>query len=142
MSMECLSVSSLFLLTVCTRPIDLGIWLDSSGSLSRDDYQRSKDFVTDLLGRFDISQDGTHVSVGTFSNRIEYFPLDRTYDANRITTAVQRLPRFDSWTFTDLALEAWGKQIFTAQGGVRPVEQGALDPYSIQVLPPSYLALL
>ena len=128
-----------FVLAVCTRPIDLGIWLDSSGSLSRDDYRRSKKFVIDLLGRFDISLDGTHVSVGTFSDRIEYFPLDRSYDANTITTAVQRLPRFASWTFTDLALEAWGNRIFTAQGGVRPSEQGTLVPCSIQVLPHFYL---
>ena len=64
------------------------------------------------------------MSVGTFSSTVEYYSLDTTYSANEISRLVLGLPRLKSLTYTDLALEAWWREIYTVRGGVRPYDQG------------------
>ena len=113
----------------CLTPIDLAVWLDSSGSVDYPDFIRSKQLVNSLLSRFDISHSGTQVSVGTFSSTITYTDFNSIDNLNEAIDEVNDLPYQRGYTYTDLALEAWYRYIFTQSGGVRPIDEGKTKIY-------------
>merc|ERR1712212_879963 len=51
----------------CSEPIDLVLVLDSSGSISKKNWQKVKDFAKDLIDQYDISEGGTHIAIITYS---------------------------------------------------------------------------
>ena len=50
--------------------LDLAFVLDSSGSVSDQDYERSKNFTADVLDGFTIGDGGVRVAVIAFSSTV------------------------------------------------------------------------
>ena len=106
-------------LSGCSLVADIGVWIDSSGSISRGEFENAKDVVSGIVTRFGVSEEGTHFSLGSFSDTVTYSQLDDTYDLTRVLDTLDNLDRLGGYTFTDLALETWGSKVFTATGGAR-----------------------
>lgn len=51
----------------CKENLDIGVVIDSSGSIKRNDYQKVKDYVTMLAERMEISEAGTHMAILLYS---------------------------------------------------------------------------
>lgn len=46
---------------------DLAFIMDGSGSVTRGNFNKMKEFIKDVLGTFDIGSNATRVAVGTYS---------------------------------------------------------------------------
>ena len=112
------------MLSGCSLVADIGVWIDSSGSISRSDFFNAQSVVRGIVNRFGVSENGVHFSLGSFSNQVWYSRLDDSYDASTVLHTLRNLPRFRHATYTDLALETWGSEVFTEAGGARSGEQG------------------
>lgn len=117
-------VLMLFTLLGCSLVADIGVWIDSSGSISRSDFSNAQRVVRGIVSGFGVSDSGVHISVGSFSDRVSYTRLDESNDASAVIQDLERLPRLGGYTFTDLALETWGSEVFTDRGGARSGEWG------------------
>lgn len=106
---------------------DIGVWIDSSGSISRSDFSNAQRVVRGIVNGFGVSESGVHISVGSFSNRVSYTRLDDSYDTSAVIRDLERLPRLGGYTYTDLALETWGSEVFTDGGGARSGEWGCVN---------------
>lgn len=109
-----------FLLSGCTLVADIGVWIDSSGSISRGDFADAQEVVHGIVTRFGVSENGTHFSLGSFSDELDYSRLDDSYDLSTVLDTLDDLDRLGGYTYTDLALETWGSKVFTEAGGARP----------------------
>lgn len=83
--------------------------MDDSLSISDKDYSKMKTFVTQLVYRFNISEDQSHVALIQFSskqNTVVEFHLDRHYDKASLMNSIENLVQSDGdKTFTDAALK-------------------------------------
>ena len=57
--------------------------------------------------------------MGSFSDRVSYTRLDDSYDVDTVLQDLDDLRRLGGYTYTDLALETWGSEVFTDRGGAR-----------------------
>merc|ERR1712212_959625 len=51
----------------CSKPVDLAILLDSSGSISRKNWQKVKNFAKELVDIFKVKEKGSHAAIITYS---------------------------------------------------------------------------
>ncbi|XP_036361191.1 matrilin-3-like isoform X4 [Octopus sinensis] len=54
----------------CNQPVDVVILLDGSDSISDNDWVRSKNFVKELIGSFDIGLNTIHIGIIVYSSNI------------------------------------------------------------------------
>ena len=123
------SVSCTLCTSGCSLVADIGVWIDSSGSISRTDFYNAQSVVRGIINRFGVSQSGVHISVGSFSDRVSYTRLDDSYDVDTVLQDLDQLPRLRGYTYTDLALETWGSEVFTDRGGARAGGWGVCDHF-------------
>ena len=57
--------------------------------------------------------------MGSFSDRVSYTRLDDSYNVDTVLQDLDDLRRLGGYTYTDLALETWGSEVFTDRGGAR-----------------------
>ncbi|XP_015775073.1 PREDICTED: uncharacterized protein LOC107353259 isoform X1 [Acropora digitifera] len=103
----------------CHRKIDMVILLDSSASITRDQFADSKRFASDLVKHFEISKDRTNVAAVSFS---QYTHVARNFseDPSReaVLKAIDSLQYEGSLSRLDLALETLlGETLDKKQGG-------------------------
>ena len=52
----------------CDTPVELGFLVDRSGSISQQNFEKVKSFILTVISGFDVSQNGTHVGIITYSS--------------------------------------------------------------------------
>ena len=72
--------------------VDVGILMDESGSVSKDDFERQKSFVKALAGHFQFGSDGAQFGVITFSSGAQLdITLNRYGDTASFGEGVNRI---------------------------------------------------
>jgi len=104
----------------CTVDADVGIILDSSGSIGGN-YNNEKRFLNALAASFGIGSGKSRASVITFSQysvlSIKFSDFSRLAD---FQAEVMRIPHMRSVTFMDRALRLAQKEMFELKNGARP----------------------
>ncbi|KAK0068930.1 collagen alpha-5(VI) chain [Biomphalaria pfeifferi] len=67
----------------CDQAFELGIVLDSSASISREDFKKGIKFLQDFLKRFDIGIDKVRVAIVVYSNRLH---LEKSFNLSAYIT--------------------------------------------------------
>ena len=111
--------------TKCRNKVDLGFILDSSGSVSRTDFQKMKTFVKNVTDFFTVSPNETRVSVMTFaSSVIINIPFSkRFYSKSNFHSIVDNIGYIGSGTATAMALNLAYNDMFTPRYGARDAGQ-------------------
>ena len=103
----------------------MAIVLDSSASVTQEEFARIKKFASDLAKHFKISKDRTRVAAFSFS---QYVHTGRNFNdeasMESVLKAIEGLPYEGSSTRIDFALEKLLGQTFTKVGGARNRDQG------------------
>lgn len=101
-------------------PLDVVFVMDESGSIGSTNYEKMKDFVSDLVAGMDVDSGNTRVGLVTFANSVK-----TTINLNEHTTlaslqsAISALTHGGGKTYTNLALEYVRAQMLTEAAGDR-----------------------
>lgn len=112
----------MFLFAACDQALDIGVIIDSSDSITLDDYNLCLEFVADLVKRFKVSEQGTHFGAIVFSSTPELqfsFADKQFYKTRRLRKKIKSFPYLAEGTRTDLALMLANMELFSEQGGDR-----------------------
>ena len=110
------------LLLVCQRVMDVGIVLDSSSSVRRDNYDIVKDFLIDLVDKMHVSVRMTHVGFIRYNHRpyLDWdFSSHRATNISALKDAIRNSKYKPGGTRTDRALEMASNKLFQPNKGER-----------------------
>lgn len=104
-----------FAVVCTTRNADILFILDGSRSIKDSDFQKMKSFVTELVYRFNISRQESHVSLIQFSNEdrtmVEFY-LDDYFTKSSIMKKIESLlSHKGGYTYTGTALKVAREQV-------------------------------
>ncbi|XP_078378137.1 uncharacterized protein LOC144661308 isoform X1 [Oculina patagonica] len=108
----------------CPAPLDIALLIDASGSISRRNFGKFKEFLERLVDRFDISESGTHIALIEYSTdasvqlRFNDFS-GAQLNAVNVKRKITSLPHTRGFTYIDKALALADTEIFSAKGGMR-----------------------
>ena len=110
----------------CTvRGIDLIFVLDSSKSVGRTNFGKTKDFVEGVVDAFEIGSDRTRVGVIQYSSNVNFvFHLDAYMDKTLLKQAIRNIGYIGSGTRTVDALETMESEGFVVENGARRASEG------------------
>ena len=106
---------------ICTKQIDLGFILDSSGSIGRYSFDQTKSFVKDLTNYFTISQNSTRISVMSYATwSTLHIRFSRVFGTRQdLYSAIDNIPYTGGGTNTHQALMRAYTDMFNAKNGSR-----------------------
>ena len=116
---------SFILLGSCPVSVDFAFILDGSGSISRKNWGRIKDFVKQIIDSFGVSPEGTHFALLEYSDepkvylRFNDFTGAQLNEVN-VKRKVEEIIQSGGKTFIDKALILANQEIFTQESGMRP----------------------
>ncbi len=119
--MSCLfySLENKILFTDC-GPLDIGIMLDSSGSVTFDGWRKVLGFVQSLIREIPIGPSRNLVSLITFGNKATCnFLLQEHINTNELINHIDPLPWLDQWTNTSGAITMLRRNVFNTRNGDR-----------------------
>ena len=101
------------MLSECNRDADITFILDSSGSVNSANFQKMKEFVTQMIGLVNVDGDASNVGVITFGDtaKIE-FQLDRHETRFDIQQAVMNVSYTYGTTNTAAALQMLREEMY------------------------------
>ena len=103
----------------------MGILLDSSASISKQQFQIVKKFAADLVKHFDISKDKTNVAVASFS---QYAHSARTFkdkvSQESVLKAIDEVNYEGAASRLDIGFDVLQFKLFDTQNGVRDSNKG------------------
>lgn len=103
----------------CTKKIDVGFVLDYSASV-KNEFEKVKYFVKYVASKLEISKDGTHVGLITYSsNAYLNSKLSDSFNTDDFHRAVDAAPFLGLTTRTDRALTLAKDELFSAENGAR-----------------------
>ncbi|XP_028419056.1 cubilin-like [Dendronephthya gigantea] len=107
--------------TICTKKIDLGFVMDSSGSIGRHNFEKTKSFIKYFTDYFKISPNETRVSVITFATRPTlHFGFSREFRTRQdLYLAIDKIPYNGGKRNTAMALLNASIDMFHTQNGAR-----------------------
>lgn len=105
-------------------PIDLGILIDGSDSVTKKNWPNMLEFVSSVVESFDISPSGTHIGLIVFSRDAEvplYFNTlqGNNLTAENVTKVVNNLRYKEGWSRFDLAMLLAEEELFNEASGMR-----------------------
>ena len=106
--------------------MDVGIVLDSSSSVRRENYEKVKQFLIDLVDKLHVSNRTTHVGVIHYNHRpfLDWnFSDDRAQNAELLKKAIEALKYQPGGTRTDKAMDLASEDLFNDTNGVRPADR-------------------
>lgn len=119
-----ISPSATFPSLECKDPgLDIGIILDSSGSVGQYHYEITKNFTVDLVDKMHVSKGATHVGVIHYSSYAYLnwnFNSDVARNIDDLKKGIKQLPFYSGGTRTDRALEKAWDDMFKPGNGARP----------------------
>lgn len=113
----------LSLLLDCQKVMDVGIVLDSSSSVRRDNYEHAKDFLIKLVDKLPVSHRMTHLAVIHYNHRAYLdwnFKGDVAENAKLLKAAIENMKYQPGGTRTDRALEEAKEEFLSLEKGARP----------------------
>ena len=108
----------------CNLPLDVAVLMDSSGSISRRNFQVFKRFIKSIITGFDVSEDHTHIAIIEYSTKasvqLKFNDFTgRALNRNNVKGRVNRIPHRRGKTFIDRALRLANEEVFTEKAGMR-----------------------
>ena len=104
----------------CNPNADIAFLVDSSGSISRENYEKVKTFVSNLAASFNISPGGSRVAVVLYSTgATTAIKFDDFTSADSFERAVKLLKHERGFTRIDLALQRTYYDLFGRRGSSR-----------------------
>lgn len=110
---------------ICNVPLDLAIMVDTSGSISRRNFQVLLRFIRDFVNSFEVSEDHTHIAIIQYSttasvqlrfNDLRGSQLNK-YNVKRVVDT--RIHHDRGFTYIDRALRLANDEVFTWAAGMR-----------------------
>ena len=103
--------------------MDVGIIVDSSSSVRRDNFETVKNFLIKLVDKMHVSYRMTHVGVIHYNHKsfLDWnFDSDVAKNAVALKNAIKTLKYEPGGTRTDIALEMGSNEMFKSGKGERP----------------------
>lgn len=105
-------------------PIDLGILIDSSDSVTKHNWPSMLEFASSVVESFDISPSGTHIGLTVFSEDAEVVLYFNTLQGNNLTAenvtkVVNNLRYKEGWSRLDIAMLLVEEELFNEATGMR-----------------------
>ncbi|CAH1788338.1 unnamed protein product [Owenia fusiformis] len=99
---------------------DVAFVIDSSGSITADNFIKVKEFVNSVVAYLDIGSETIHVGVISFSDiaRVE-FNLNAFSTAEDVVNAINGITQLNDGTKTNLGLDLLTTELFTVSNGDR-----------------------
>ena len=112
--------SIIFSVMKCSEEADLAFVVDTSGSITDENFKKQKDFVKALASSFDPITTSHKLALISYSGdaQIEASFKDKM-DQKGFEKAIDRVPHSKGRTRLDKALDLASSQLFTASGGTR-----------------------
>ncbi|XP_068567699.1 collagen alpha-6(VI) chain [Cebidichthys violaceus] len=99
------NMSNVFCIKGACEKADLVFLLDQSGSINISEYNVIKDFTTDLVNSFDVSEDFVHVGLAQFSDEPkDEFYLNKYFHKEDCISHIQRMEHEGGNTYIGKAL--------------------------------------
>ncbi|CAF4015555.1 unnamed protein product [Adineta steineri] len=114
-------------LDTCSQELklDLGLIMDSSGSVGAAGFKSLLIFANDLLGKVNVGENKTHVAIINYSNGNETLTyLNKDYELDQKRTQLNKAKYFGASTNTAGALQQ-ANTVFSYANGLRPEGEGA-----------------
>lgn len=102
--------------------MDVGIVVDSSSSVRRDNFEKVKQFLVNLVSKLHVSHSNTHVGVIHYNHRplLDWdFKADVAQNPEKLKAGILALRYRPGGTRTDRAMDLAGKAIFKVAHGER-----------------------
>ncbi|KAJ7391354.1 hypothetical protein OS493_018397 [Desmophyllum pertusum] len=107
----------------CDKMMDVGIVVDSSSSVRRNNYEKVKDFLIKLVDKMHVSTRLTHVGIIHYNHRsyLDWdFSSDRAQNVEALKKAIKNLKYQPGGTRTDKGMDLAWKDLFKSGNGERP----------------------
>lgn len=121
-----LLVNNLFISSVpdCRKAADVAFIVDSSGSIGRTNWERTKRFLKRIVSKLDIGPTTTHIATISYSTNPETVLRFNTLsgsrlNVNEVVKVLDGLPWQRGFTYIDKALEQAARGVFTTAAGMR-----------------------
>ncbi|XP_063338423.1 integrin alpha-M-like [Pelmatolapia mariae] len=102
----------------CLIGTDIAFLLDGSGSVDRQDFQKMKTFVKNLVGSFLSSDTKFSVSQFSTSSKVHYY-FNNFFSSGSWESNIDRITQLRGGTYTAKAIEHIVQNVFTPQRGSR-----------------------
>ena len=111
--------------TECHAVVDIAFIVDSSGSISRRNWVRMKNFLKEMTKTFQVGPDGAHVAIIAYSTKPVVSLRFNDLEGSKLNTievekVINKLPHQRGFTFIDKALRKSEQEVFTVAAGMRP----------------------
>ena len=119
MNFGCVSPRATFSFLECKMGMDVGIILDSSGSVRRHHYEKAKDFLIDLVDKMHVANGQTHVGFIHYDSSAHLdwdFGSDVARNVDVLKARIKQVPYRAGGTRTDRALRKASNQLFNGRG--------------------------
>ena len=98
--------------------------VDTSGSISRRNFNKLKEFIQDMIDGFDISEDGTHLAIVEYSTKASVQLKFNAFSGAQLNAVnlkrkVRKIPHSRGYTYIDKALQLANTEVFSSGGGMR-----------------------
>lgn len=109
----------------CPEPLDFAFVVDTSGSISRRNFVRQREFIEQMIDGFDISEEGTHVAIVEYSSTASVVLKFNSFtgvqlNAVNLKRQARKLPHQRGYTYIDKGLHLTNTEVFSVKGGMRP----------------------
>ena len=104
----------------CATVVDIAFIIDSSGSISRRNWERVKRFVKAATSKLDVSSSGTRVAAIAYSTDPEVVMRFNDYQGtDEVNRGFDGMRHQRGYTYTDKALELADRDVFQISNGMR-----------------------
>ena len=112
-------------LASCPVAVDFAFILDGSGSISKTNWGRIKDFVKRIIDSFDVSPGGSQFALLEYSDEPKVYLRFNDFTGAQLNGVnvkrrVEEIIQSEGKTFIDKALILANQEIFTRENGMRP----------------------
>lgn len=109
----------------CPEPLDFAFVVDTSGSISRRNFVRQREFIEQMIDGFDISEEGTHVAIVEYSSTASVVLKFNSFtgvqlNAVNLKRQARKLPHQRGYTYIDKGLHLTNTEVFSVKDGMRP----------------------
>lgn len=116
----------------CKVNMDLTFVLDSSGSVSLPDFDKSKNFVSSIVDTLNVSADENRIAIINYSTNSEIVTyLNSNLDKEGLLNTIDSISAFQGSTYTDLALKDCFS-IYSIENGMRNASAAASKVIIVQ----------
>ena len=104
----------------CATVVDIAFIIDSSGSISRRNWERVKRFVKGATSKLDVSSSGARIAAIAYSTDPEVVMRFNDYQGtDEVNRGFDGMRHQRGYTYTDKALELADRDVFQISNGMR-----------------------